>query len=87
MDFGKKHSKEVIEFLKNREISKEQRKLSSEGARGSNNAHSKFTERDVLKMREMFATGNYSQTELAKIFGTKPNVVSQIVNRIRWTHI
>jgi group I intron endonuclease len=85
--YGKHHSEKTIKLLQNKEISDEQKKYLSEINSGEKHPHAKFTDQDVIKMRHMFATGEYSQTELAKIFNTKPNVVSQIVNRVRWKHI
>jgi group I intron endonuclease len=68
-------------------ISAEQKTLLIRINSGEKHPQAKFTEQDVIRMREMFATGGYSQTELAKIFNTKPNVVSQIINRKRWSHV
>lgn len=84
--YGKKHSEETIFFLKNREISDEQRRKSSEGTRGSNSPFAKLTEENVLIIRKMFSEGN-SQANIAKLFNVKRNTINQIVHRKRWTHI
>lgn len=84
--YNKKHSEETIIFLKNRPISEEQRKLSSEGTRGSNSPRAKLTEEKVLKIREMFSNG-ISQKNISELFGVKRHTINQIVNRVRWRHI
>jgi group I intron endonuclease len=84
--YGRKHSEETIELLKNKQISDETKKLISEAARGSNHGHSKLTEEDVIKMRELFATGT-SQKDLAEMFNVKRHTINQIVHRKRWKHI
>ena len=77
----------ISETHKNKTISDEQKNQLSELNSGEKHPQAKFTEQDILRIREMFATGEYTQTELAKNFGTKPNVISQIVNRVRWRNI
>jgi len=85
--YGKTHSEEVVNFLKNREISEELKKVISCKCRGSNQSSAKLTEKDVLDIRDKWNSGKYSQTELAKLYNVKPNTINQIVNRKRWTHI
>lgn len=88
---GRKLSNEtkikISKSHKNKIISDEQKTQLSEINSGEKHPQAKFIEQDIIKIREMFATGEYTQTELAKIFGTKPNVISQIVNRVRWRNI
>lgn len=85
--FGKKHTPEVIEFLKNRPISDEQKRKNSEMNRGENNVHSKFTDKKILEIRSKWDSGAYSQTDIAREYNVKPNTINQIVRRKRWTHI
>lgn len=85
--YGKKHPQEVVEFLKNREVSDDVRNVISEGCRGENQWNAKFSDIDILDIRKKWDTGEKSQTELAKEYGVKPNTINQIVNRKRWTHI
>ena len=35
---------------------------------------------DILDIRELYASGNYSQTELSEIYGVAPSTVFKIVN-------
>ena len=46
-----------------------------------------FTENDIRRMREMWETGEYTQTELSVIFGCTRTNVSQIVKRRTWAHV
>ncbi len=52
---------------------------------GSKNGMSKFTEGQVKEIRRLYATGNYSQRSLARMFGVRD--VCAIVNRKIWRHI
>jgi HNH endonuclease len=51
---------------------------------GEKNPAAKITENDVVRMREMFASGNYTQGQLAKIFGIAQAKVSAIVSGSGW---
>lgn len=85
--FGKKHSKEVIDFLKNRNISNEIKNIISEGCRGENQWNAKFSDSDILEIRKKWDNREYSQAELARQYGVKRNTINQIVHRKRWAHI
>lgn len=85
--YGKIHSKETLDFLKNREISNDLRNIISIGCRGQNQWNAKFSDEDILEIRKKWDNKECSQTELAKQYNVKPNTINQIVNRKRWTHI
>ena len=46
-----------------------------------------FTDDDIRRMREMWETGKYNQTELAEIFGCTRTNVGYIVRRRTWAHV
>ena len=46
-----------------------------------------LTEEQVLQIREMGASGLYTQREIGQLFGIARPTVSGILNRRRWTHI
>jgi len=48
---------------------------------------SKLKEYQVLKIRELYATGNYSQTQLSKMYNVGQHSISSIVRRKSWKHI
>ena len=54
---------------------------------GSNHHLSNLTEEDVLNIRAMHATGNYSVHGLARMLGMPESTVRCIVKRKTWKHI
>lgn len=48
---------------------------------------SKLRDEDVIEMRSMIESGEYSQKEVSDIFKVSPSAVSLIINRKRWKHI
>jgi hypothetical protein len=54
---------------------------------GENNTKAKLTEDDVVRIRELYLTGSYNQTELAGMFHVDQTQISCIVRRKNWTHI
>jgi len=55
--------------------------------RGTANGRAKLTKADVLEIRRLYATGKFTQRELALKFGVLPSVISKIVLRKIWKHI
>lgn len=49
--------------------------------------YSKLTQEQVLEIRKLYATGNYTQRQLADMFNVDQTLISQIVNRKIWKHI
>jgi len=49
--------------------------------------NTKLTEEQVIEIRRLKATGNYSQRELATMFGIDQSHINCIVNRKRWLHL
>ncbi|MFA2720635.1 GIY-YIG nuclease family protein [Bacillus paranthracis] len=60
------------------------RSLAQQGEKGSS---ARLTEADVLKIRELYATGKYYQKQLAETFGIVRQSVSDIITRKTWKHI
>jgi len=54
--------------------------------RGSNNVHSKLTESDVRKIRNLSNSG-LSQRKLAKKFGVSDSTIGRIIRREKWKHV
>lgn len=54
---------------------------------GEKNIMSKLTEDKVLQIKELYATGQYIQEELAAMFNIKRQNISKIVLGLRWKHI
>ena len=55
--------------------------------KGEKSVHSKLTEKDVLDMRAKYATGKFSQSQLAEPFGMSRRHIGDIINRVCWHHI
>lgn len=54
---------------------------------GEADGNSKLTEDDILDIRDLYATGDWTQQELADEFGVTSSNVSYVVNRKIWKHI
>ena len=54
---------------------------------GENNPNSKLTEKIVLEIRADWATGKYTQQQLAEKYDVSRSLIGLIVNRKIWTHI
>ena len=56
-------------------------------ARGEAAGGAVFTESDIIKMRTMYSSGNFSHRQLAKIYGCTKTNVYHILNRNSWAHV
>jgi hypothetical protein len=95
---GKKHTEETRakqSVAKSRENNpmhghihtKEAREKMSAANSGENHPGAKVTEADVKLIRELYATGDYTQKELALKFNVKVPAISNIVNRKTWNPV
>jgi len=57
------------------------------GRKGTSHHNCKITEETVIKIRELWNTGEYVQREIAEIIGINTNNVWKIINGVRWKHI
>lgn len=57
------------------------------GLSGENHGRSKLTEKQVLKIRELFNSGNYTKESLSKQFGVSRINIYRIVTNKLWKHI
>ena len=55
--------------------------------KGEKNYNAKLTNNDVIEMRGLYQTGQYTYQELAKIFNINDETVRRIILNQRWTHI
>jgi hypothetical protein len=55
--------------------------------KGKDNAKSKLNEEDVLKIRELYKSGEYKYKELGIMFNVSIQNISFIVTNQRWKHI
>jgi len=57
------------------------------GPRGEIQGNSRLTRDDAKRIRRLYATGQYSQRELARMFGVGQMTISDIVRRETWKHV
>ena len=55
--------------------------------KGEQHGHAKLTEAQVLEIRQLYATGLYTQAQLAELFPVNNTAISHIIVRRRWKHI
>lgn len=56
-------------------------------AKGENHGESKLTEKQVLKIRELYSRDDISQRKLAKKFKITQTMIGYIVNKQSWKHL
>jgi len=54
---------------------------------GEKNPAAKLTEKEVLEIRKLYATNNFTQTKLAIMFGVTQPLIGRIVKNKSWNHI
>lgn len=54
---------------------------------GEKSGRSKLTEKQVLKIRELYNSGKFKQSEISKIFNVPDSTVWSIVHNIIWKHL
>ena len=55
--------------------------------RGVNNPNSKLNKSDVMKIRKLYESGDYSMAGLGRIFNVSDVHIGQIVKRTKWKHL
>lgn len=53
----------------------------------SERGSSVLTISEVISIRDVYSTGRFNQSEIAKMFGVTPNCIHYIVTRKSWKHI
>jgi len=60
--------------------------LGFKGIKGEINSNAKLKEADISRIRELYATGQYTQPQVGAMFGVSRQTVSNIVLRKSWTN-
>lgn len=55
--------------------------------RGEENSESKLKEKDVIIIKEMYKTNEYSHRELGKIFHVNHATIGKVIRKETWKHI
>ncbi len=74
-------------FLGTSEENTEDMVKKGRASKGIDRPNAKLSERQVLEIREKYATGNYSQRQLAKIYNVNWGNIHYITSRKIWRHI
>jgi hypothetical protein len=56
-------------------------------ARGSKNGRAKLSDADVINLRELYATGDYSTVELSARFGLSSTATEHVISGENWRHL
>ena len=70
-----------LEYL----LSEVHSKLNSHKFKGEDNGNSKLNERMVKQLRHLYATGDFSFTDLARIYNLNISTISRAISGKRWT--
>jgi len=54
---------------------------------GEKSGTHKLKEKDVLEIRQLYSTGEYTQRDLSKKYGISQTEISRIYHRTRWDHV
>lgn len=46
-----------------------------------------LTKNEVIKLRELYSTGNYNYKEIGTMFNITPSYASQVIRKIKWKTI
>ena len=58
-----------------------------DGIFGERHFNSRLTDKDVIKIKKLYHSGNYFQRELGKTFGISRTWVGKIINKKAWRHV
>ena len=56
-------------------------------ARGEDGGMAKIDENAVIKMRRLYASGNYSHRQVGIMFGLSKSAAGQVINKETWKHV
>ena len=90
-NFSKEHRNKISDAMKiagkGRLVSKDTRGKIGLANSGERCATSKLTEEDVISIRELYFSGDYTQTKLGKLYGINQPQVSLIVRYKSWRRL
>lgn len=89
--FNKKHSEKTKKIIsqknKGYKPTKEALKKMSINSTGENNSRAKLTEKDVIKIRNLYSQSNMTLTEISKIYNVQFSCIEKIVKKRTWKHV
>ena len=75
---------------KGKSLSDKHKKILSDKMKGFNNPKAKFTEKDILNIRNLYEnrkTNKLNQTKIAKMYNTDQGTISAIINKKKWNYV
>jgi len=55
--------------------------------KGEKHSAAKLKDKDIISIRKTYGTNNYSQSQIAEIYGVSRSCISNIVSRRNWSHL
>lgn len=62
-------------------------KLGLRNDKGEHNYFHKLFENDIIKIKEMYSTGKFTQKELGRIYNVHEETVGKIIRGVLWKHV
>lgn len=81
------NNKDNLEWLSRADNNKHAYETNLKNHKGENHPKSHFKEKDIIQIRKLYDTGNYSQTDLGKLFKVNQARIWEIINKKTWKHI
>ena len=78
---------ENLEFVTPKRNTKHAIEIGTFNNSGQNNGMSKLKDEDIPKIRELLASGEHTQKEIAEMFGVKKNAISEIKLGKKWSSV
>lgn len=89
--YGKTHTKEaknrISKLNKGRKRTEEVLEKFRIRSTGSENSNAKLTEKDVIKIRNLYIKKEKTIKELSEIYNVNPPCINKIVKKITWKHL
>lgn len=76
-----------LEWCTRKENERHSREILGNRKEGEGHGQAKVSNDDVVKIRELYSTGNYYQREIAELFNVSQMAISNIVNKRTWDHV
>lgn len=68
-------------------VSDRHRKIMSECRLGEKHPNTTFKERDIIKIRKLYSTGDYTQREIGDMYNVCNGTIGCIIRRETWGHV
>ena len=76
-----------LEYVTPKENDRHSREILGNHTKGEANGYSKLTKTQVIQIRKLYASGDFSQRKLASILNVSQRLIWNIVNHHAWKHV